>query len=512
MNNFENDNRTIIVKILDETNVVLIGLPPLHIKHLYDRFGIYTKDYFFTKLYKLKKWDGKIRFFSKTGKTYVYLLPQIIPILKTWKYKLKLVDNRERVDLTFPTVDENYFSDYKWPDTGLPVVLGEHQVNAINAILNNKGGIIRAGTGAGKTLITSVLCDVLEKSYNFNTITIVPSGDLITQTIDELTLFGLDMGEYSGDRKDLNHKHIVSTWQAVQNNPKLLTAFRVILVDECHGSQAPVLKELLTEHATSAYIRIGLTGTLPKEEINQLNIKISLGDEVYHIPSSDLIESGWLASLKIYGIKLIEDMHDKWEDFNNSAKEEDKLSYKKFKSTYFPDYTAEKKFLKSKVARMKYIAGLIQDQRSKEKGNCLVLVNGVEFGKNLCKLIPNAYFVHGPDKREIRKQIYDLFKEHDDIVVVATSQVASTGLNIKRIFNLFLVDANKSFIQIIQSVGRGLRKAHDKDSVNVFDVHSDLKYSKRHYNNRIKYYIEHKYPYVEVKVEYEKVSFDELYD
>ena len=66
-----------------------------------------------------------------------------------------------------------------------------------------------------------------------------------------------------------------------------------------------------------------------------------------------------------------------------------------------------------------------------------------------------------------------MFAEHNDVVVVSTFQLASTGLNIKRIFNLFLVDAGKSFIQIIQSIGRGLRKAKDKDRVRVYDVCND---------------------------------------
>lgn len=90
------------------------------------------------------------------------------------------------------------------------------------------------------------------------------------------------------------------------------------------------------------------------------------------------------------------------------------------------------------------------------------------------------------------------------MVVVSTFQLASTGLNIKRIFNLFLIDAGKSFIQIIQSIGRGLRKAKDKDTVNVWDVCGDLKFGQKHLKEREKYYDEQKYGFDKVLVEYTK--------
>ena len=48
------------------------------------------------------------------------------------------------------------------------------------------------------------------------------------------------------------------------------------------------------------------------------------------------------------------------------------------------------------------------------------------------------------------------------------------------IFNLVLIEPGKSFVRVIQSIGRGIRKAKDKDFVNVFDITSTLKYSKKH--------------------------------
>ena len=155
------------------------------------------------------------------------------------------------------------------------------------------------------------------------------------------------------------------------------------------------------------------------------------------------------------------------------------------------------------------LASLISET-TKKKGNSFVLVNGVPFGKKLAKLIPNAVFIHGEDDTVLRKKLYDLYADNDDMIVIATFNLASTGLNIKRIFNLFMIDPNKSFIQVIQSIGRGLRKAHDKEKVTVWDVSSDLKYSKAHATQRKKYYDEQSYPYNTIKTKYDLALVDEL--
>ena len=153
--------------------------------------------------------------------------------------------------------------------------------------------------------------------------------------------------------------------------------------------------------------------------------------------------------------------------------------------------------------RIDWIATLIEQKRDERKGNVLCLVDNIAFGRKLAKLIEGAIFVNGQDvKQKDRKGIYDMFKDKDDLVVIATVHIAGTGLSINRIFNLFLVDAGKSFIRVIQAIGRGLRMANDKDFVNVYDICSDLKYSKRRTTERLAFYREAHYPHKKHKVKY----------
>jgi superfamily II DNA or RNA helicase len=65
---------------------------------------------------------------------------------------------------------------------------------------------------------------------------------------------------------------------------------------------------------------------------------------------------------------------------------------------------------------------------------------------------------------------------------------------------LVLLEPGKSFVRVIQSIGRGIRKAQDKDFVNVWDITSSAKFSKRHLTKRKTFYADAKYPYSIQKV------------
>jgi len=94
------------------------------------------------------------------------------------------------------------------------------------------------------------------------------------------------------------------------------------------------------------------------------------------------------------------------------------------------------------------------------------------------------------------------FNEGTNQIVVATYGVAAVGINIPRIFNLVLIEPGKSFVRVIQSIGRGIRKAEDKDNVQIWDITSSAKFSKRHLTERKKFYKEANYPFTIEKVKW----------
>ncbi len=496
--------RTCKVVLLDEVNCIFVGLHPDHVLYFYELYGRFAKGYFFSPKYQLGSWDGKIRFFHKSGKTYINLLKDIVPRVIGLKYEIEIEDRRVAKSVMPTSIDEDFFSYVTDHDTGKPWKVRDYQVDMVNTLMGNSGGIGIVGTGGGKTSICAALALSYERVANYRSIIVVPNTTLTDQTKEEYEIFGLDVGDYCGTSKDLEHQHIVATWQTLQNNKMIISQFDMIIVDEAHGLRGPVLNELLLEYGKNIPYRFGCTGTLPEEEADAMSVRVAVGEVQYEIPAHVLIKKGHLAELKIEILQLEVDFKDKYKQFLEDTKDDPDIphmTYIQFKDAYFPDFTSEKSFLHTQKSRLDYIAAYLE-RRVMVEGNVLCLVNGVAFGKRLAKLIPSAVFLHGKDDKETRKEIYKSFKDNDDLIVIATVNIAGTGLNIKRVFNLVLVDLGKSFIRVIQAIGRGLRRATDKKFVYVTDICSDLKYSKRHVTKRIRYYKNAKYPYEKRKVDY----------
>ena len=249
------------------------------------------------------------------------------------------------------------------------------------------------------------------------------------------------------------------------------------VVSNCHMAKADMLKTLLTGVFARVPIRWGLTGTIPKEDYEFISIRCSLGDVIGRLSASDLQEAGHLANCHVNVVQLV-----------------DHVEYK--------DYQSELRYLLENDDRITSIADLINSIG--KTGNTLVLVDRIAPGTRLAELIPNSVFVSGNTKAKDRKEEYDEIAVSDNNIIIATYGVAAVGINIPRIFNLVLIEPGKSFVRVIQSIGRGIRKADDKDFVQIWDITSTCKFAKRHLTKRKVFYKEANYPFTLEKTSWQK--------
>ena len=479
--------------IKDEVNVKIEGLELTERKFLSNKFKYDIPGARYLPAVRLGRWDGKVAFFQMGGSTYTNLLPEILPYLDSRGYEVELDDLREyTTQFNFAEVTEATFAHKTWPAkhpmAGQPVVLRDYQIEIINKFLSNPQCLQEIATGAGKTLITAALSYSCEP-YG-RTIVIVPNKSLVTQTEADYINLGLDVGVYFGDRKEFGRTHTICTWQSLNimlKNTKsgeaavgimeFIEDVVCIMVDEVHMAKADALKTLLTGVMAHIPIRWGLTGTIPKEMYEFMALKCSIGDVIGRLSASELQEQGVLANCHVNILQLI-----------------DHAEYK--------DYQSELKYLLETDKRLDYIATLVESIR--KTGNTLILIDRIAPGRALLEKIPGAVFVSGGTKADDRKESYDEFASSDDVVAIATYGVAAVGINIPRIFNLVLIEPGKSFVRVIQSIGRGIRKAEDKDFVQIWDVTSTCKFAKRHITTRKKFYTEANYPFVVEKVEWQK--------
>lgn len=134
------------IHVLNEVWAVIYGLKPEHVTVLWNEFGPEVPGARFMPLVVMGRWDGRVRFFEKTGKTYVRLLTQIIPYLDLWGYEIEIEDDRVIFPVPEPIVSKPF------PNT--EIELRPYQVQSVNLCIENNGGFIIAGTGAGKCVLS----------------------------------------------------------------------------------------------------------------------------------------------------------------------------------------------------------------------------------------------------------------------------------------------------------------------------------------------------------------------
>jgi superfamily II DNA or RNA helicase len=324
-------------------------------------------------------------------------------------------------------------------------------------------------------------------------IVIVPNKSLVTQTEKDYVNLGLDVGVYFGDRKEHGRTHTICTWQSLNvllKNTKagvgnatiqdFIEDVVCVMVDEVHMAKADALKTLLTSVMARVPIRWGLTGTVPKEKFESQSLLVSLGPVISKLSANELQQQGVLAQCHVNIVQL-----------------QDHVEYS--------NYQSELKYLLEESGRLDAMAELIRHVN--ETGNTLVLVDRTECGRQLVeRLGERAVFVSGATKAKDRQDEYDEVADSTDKIIVATYGVAAVGINIPRIFNLVLVEPGKSFVRVIQSIGRGIRKAEDKEHVQIWDITSTCKFAKRHLTKRKQFYKEANYPFTQEKLEWMKIK------
>jgi superfamily II DNA or RNA helicase len=494
--------------IKDEVNVKIEGLDVSLRKKLVDKFKYEIPGARYQPAVRLGRWDGKVSYFSLGGSSYINLLPEILPVIDDAGYDIEIDDQRTyNRSITFGEFKEDTFAHKTWPAghpaAGQPIMFRDYQVEIINNFLQNTQSLQEIATGAGKTIMTAAL-SLMAEQYG-RSVVIVPNKDLVNQTESDYRNLGLDVGVYFGDRKDVGRTHTICTWQSLnillknsegrnsEDEPAshrllkdptdfiiddLIEDVVLVMVDEVHMAKADALKTLLTGVFAHVPIRWGLTGTIPKEEYAAVSIFCSLGPVVGKLSASELQEAGHLANCHVNIVQLVDHVE-------------------------YNDYQSELKYLTTSPERIAHIAKLVG--KIKESGNTLILVDRLETGKmlqielsNVFSLLadkPEVVFVNGATKAKDRKDEYDEVATSTNKIIVATYGVAAVGINIPRIFNLVLIEPGKSFVRVIQSIGRGIRKAEDKDHVEIWDITSTCKFAKRHLTKRKAFYKEANYPF-----------------
>jgi DNA excision repair protein ERCC-3 len=200
--------------------------------------------------------------------------------------------------------------------TGKPFAPRAYQRDAVTAFYQDGSarggsGVVVLPCGAGKTIVGIGAMAAVGRTTLVLTPNTVAVRQWISELLDKTTLTAGQVGEYTGERKDIRPV-TVTTYQMLTYRPSededfphfgLVTGhdWGLIVYDEVHLLPAPVFR--LTAEI-QARRRLGLTATLVREDGREADVFGLIGPKRFDVPWRELERQGWIATAECHEIRV----------------------------------------------------------------------------------------------------------------------------------------------------------------------------------------------------------------
>lgn len=371
-------------------------------------------------------------------------------------------------------------------------ILRDYQEHTISKAIKKQRGIIKAATGAGKTVIAG---SIMAKIGAFPACFFVTTKDLLYQAKEELEKLILKDGKpikvgLIGDGKcEVKDINIITVQTAVRSlgmkfdkyddeddydsldevikddNKKeeiknLILNCKTMICDETHHWAASTC-QIISDYCASARYRFGISATPWRDLDDDILIDACFGKLISDISASTLIEQKVLVPPKIYFVHI----------------------KNKFGGTFSDVY---KRGIVENTYRNTIIKNLAE-QFISEGRQTLILVRHVAHGEILQDMIPNSIFLHGSIKNKSRQDAIVKMKEGKHRCVIASS-IFDEGIDVRPLSALILAGSGKSQTRALQRIGRVIRSYEGKNDAIIVDFFDDMKYMRKHSQARRKMY------------------------
>ena len=475
---------------------------------LNEALAVETPGFSFSSTYNRGFWDGKTRFLNKkTGQFPTGLLSYVAKTLKKHGEEYEIVDNRTPVGYS---LDKEITLSHKKLGQ---ITLRDYQYESVEKGLASSRGIINVATNGGKTeiacgIIKSILphlkkgqriaffthsTEIFNQSakrlserlqikvgkigagtWDEQQVTVVmiptiqkyykkPKKPTATKKLKDLQaeskrLKDLSLRDKSYKDEYKNAQEAVKEYTKQQmeklndgyNKGKgFLDSLVGFIADEAHHSSSDTWYNIFMS-LENCYFRYGLTGTVDESnEINLFRLYGCTGKIVKKVTNKFLIENGYSAKPVVYFLPI------------------------DTKSIDYVDYQTarDQGIINNKERNQAFVDKVLE--RAKSGKQCLIIVNETTHGEIILNMLSDqgitVDFTHGEMTKTHRQKVLDRLDEGSLDVLIATS-ILDEGVDVSGINCLFLMAGGKSMRQMLQRIGRGLRKKEDGSGLEVYDA------------------------------------------
>lgn len=302
------------------------------------------------------------------------------------------------------------------------------------------------------------------------TLVLANKTSLIDQSYEDIKKMGIEgVGRLYGNKKEPNYITCATVQSAHLLKP-ILPKIKVLIVDEVHEMMSKVPKKIYN-NLTNCCIRVGMSATAfkfgGKDESQKFEVKGYFGP----VFLTDTTETGKLTTKELINRNIISSV---------------KCIFFKIKEPKLPHEIYLNAVTKG-IAENNNFHKLVADLVLKLDGRTLIIVERIEHGDRLQKMIPNSMWIKGEDDLDTRKDVIEKLKyEQENFVGIATAGIFTSGISCYP-NNLINCCGGQAEHQIIQKFGRGLRIASDKKHLQYYDFIFEInEYLEKHSWNRVK--------------------------
>jgi superfamily II DNA or RNA helicase len=400
-----------------------------------------------------------------------------------------------------------------------PFELTKDQVEAVDAWISNgyRGSIIYS-TGTGKTEIAfecakrgaeatlQIDGDSINNKNNnnhnnthepcFNILFLVPRIILIEQNIKRLLKYGISkekIGAYFGERKEVR-EITISTYQSVINKLDLIFNANMIVFDEVHlvSDTATTLRKLFDvviakDNACKKRL-LGLTATIDEQDA-KYNTILSLLPPVKRYMINDAVRDKRLAKPVVIPIKtnLTFQEKNKYEQYSTrirnisnylNTSDPKSITFLLRKGGYvsgvakswFAIVKERKNLINSAENKLLAAASLIEQRHPNER--IMIFSETIESIEKLKKLLLHrgikSMVIDSKLKSKERQEILSKWgKEFFPLLSVHTLEI---GYDVPDVRVAIILAATSNIHQIVQRIGRIVRKAEGKDTALIYTI------------------------------------------
>lgn len=464
-----------------ETAVTVYGAIPQDLPEIFSDLRVDVPGAKFLYKYKNGEWDGKADLFKVTSYVNEYTTTFHTP---TGLFPLLYRACRNRWGNNGTLTDARQI-----PHTNLypaTVPLRPYQFEAISRAFstNNELGwwpraVIQVATGGGKTEMAVAMYQM----HPVPTMFLVHRKDLLYQAKDRFVKYGIPCGIVGDGQFDLYNPGVtIATMQTiaaifrnmrgqtdVRDDPRMVHLVRAVhetrqvFFDEAHLMASDLDKGNqfidISNQFISAYARWGLTATpFMRTQYDNLLLMGATGDLACAVTNEQLIEAGFLSVPKVIMKKVSGTMATTFKGNFRSSKAT---------SAYWRE--VEERGIKYYSARNE----IIIREATAGPHPCLILVKTIEQAESI-KLkcasmgVPFFPFLTGSAGAAERRQAVADLRSGKLKILMATT-IFDEGVDIPELAKVILASGGKSPVKLLQRIGRGLRKAEGKNSVEVID-------------------------------------------